>query len=124
VGLGAAVSGSPRRDAPMLQELVGAEAVIGVMLVGHFLNAVAQKWGKGSGTPPNPRLADQVPCLIRLPPRVKLFNALVRARRGSIRRTGCGGAGDGHRRGRTERSSLHATRQDVGSSETGPRTAQ
>jgi hypothetical protein len=33
----------------MLQELVGAEAVIGVVLVGHFLNTVAQKWGKGSG---------------------------------------------------------------------------
>jgi hypothetical protein len=48
VGLGAGVSGSPGRDAPM-QELVGAEAVIGVVLVGHFLNAVAQKWGKGSG---------------------------------------------------------------------------
>jgi hypothetical protein len=47
----------------------GAEAVIGVVLVGHFLNAVAQKWGKRSGTPPNPRLADQVPYLIRLPSR-------------------------------------------------------
>jgi hypothetical protein len=33
----------------MLQELVGAEAVIGVVLVGRFLNAVVQKWGKGSG---------------------------------------------------------------------------
>jgi hypothetical protein len=28
--------------------LVGAESVIGVVLVGLFLNAVAQKWGTGS----------------------------------------------------------------------------
>jgi hypothetical protein len=41
--------------------LVGTEAVLGVVLVGLFLNAVAQKWGKGSAGTPDLRLKFTLP---------------------------------------------------------------
>lgn len=41
--------------------LVGVEAVLGVVLVGLFLNAVAQKWGKGPTGVPDLRLKFTLP---------------------------------------------------------------